>query len=217
MSCTCLELAYCKSDNNVGCWISENRCCLRHRPIVSKCDATAGNPDWYWYWDNGNYDVAGWPGTEEYRWLSHLLSPLSHQKVLVVLGGQLLTFRKGTTEISRGIKGGDQIPAIGETVSSPPYQQSPSPTASSSQSQPATGSLFVVSNEPTSGPCGPSRSRPVIKMKCAADPTVPFRKEEHWPQDLYLIDPPGSERKKFTSSREACPSLHCSISEQMSL
>lgn len=35
------------------------------------------------------------------------------------------------------------------------------------------------SNETASGPCGQSRGRPVIKMKWAADPTVPFRRVEH--------------------------------------
>lgn len=72
------------------------------------------------------------------------------------------------------------------------------------------------SNDPASGPCGQSRSRPVIKMKWAADPSVPFRRVEHWPRDLYLIDQPVQREKKFLSSREACSPLHCSILEQMS-
>lgn len=52
------------------------------------------------------------------------------------------------------------------------------------------------SNDPASGPCGQSRSRPVIKMKWAADPSVPFRRVEHWPRDLYLIDQPVQREKK---------------------
>lgn len=60
-----------------------------------------------------------------------------------------------------------------------------------------------------------AEARPVIKMKWAADPMVPFRQVEHWPRDLYLIDQPVQREKKFLSSREACSPLHCSISEQM--
>lgn len=51
------------------------------------------------------------------------------------------------------------------------------------------------SNDPASRPCGQSRSRPVIKMKWAADPMVPFRRVEHWPRDLYLIDQPVQREK----------------------
>lgn len=68
-------------------------------------------------------------------------------------------------------------------------------------------------NDPASRPCGQSRSW-LIKMKWAADPRVPFRRVEHWPWDLYLIDQPVWGEKKFCSSREACSPLHCSISER---
>lgn len=32
-------------------------------------------------------------------------------------------------------------------------------------------------------------------MKWAADPMVPFRRVEHWPRDLYLIDQPVQREK----------------------
>lgn len=50
-------------------------------------------------------------------------------------------------------------------------------------------------NDPASRPCGRSRSW-LIKMKWAADPRVPFRRVEHWPWDLYLIDQPVWGEKK---------------------
>lgn len=54
-------------------------------------------------------------------------------------------------------------------------------------------------------------------MKWAADPMVPFRRAEHWPPDLYLIDQPVQEGKKDPLLQRGLFPLHCSISDRRSL
>lgn len=62
------------------------------------------------------------------------------------------------------------------------------------------------SNDPASGPHGQSRT--VIKMNEAADPMVPFRRVEHWPRDLYLIDQPVQrEKSSFPPERHVPHSI----------
>lgn len=120
------------------------------------------------------------------------LIPFRTRRFMGDLGHQLLAFRKGRKKNLLGEKGRRQ--GTGDSrASTPPYQQSPSPAHP--PLSPGNQICICGSNDPASGPCGQSRSRPVIKMKWAADPMVPFRRVEHWPRDLYLIDQPVQREK----------------------
>lgn len=96
----------------------------------------------------------------------------------------------------------------------PPHQQRPSPALLSLS--PCSRISICGGNDPASGPCGQGTSR-LIKMKWAADPMVPFRRAEHWPPDLYLIDQPVQEGKKDPLLQRGLFPLHCSISDRRSL
>lgn len=82
---------------------------------------------------------------------------------------KIIRWRKG--------KRGRRRDAGDRRVSALPYQKSLSPA------RPSLGRRSQISiygsNEPASVPCGQSRCRPLIKMKWAADPMVPFRRVEH--------------------------------------
>lgn len=147
-----------------------------------------------------------------------LPDPLLNQKVYGGFGTPAVGIQKRQNKIRWGRKGADEALEIGEaecqccpTTNPPPW------TPAHPHPSPCSQISICGSNDPASGPCGQSRGRPVIKMKWAADPMVPFQESgtlttrplSHWSA--------SSERKKFLSSREACSLLHCSISEQMSL
>ena len=87
-------------------------------------------------------------------------------------------------------KGWDETLAIGEC------QLRPTNKSPSSVPAHAARSLFVAVMILHQVPAVRAEARPVIKMKWAADPMVPFRRVEHWPRDLYLIDQPVQREKK---------------------
>lgn len=86
-------------------------------------------------------------------------------------------------------------------ASVPTYQQSRPQLPARPALSPYSQISICARNELASGPCGQSRGRPVIKMKWAVHPMVPFRRLEHWPWDLYLIDQPVQEKTSFTPER----------------
>lgn len=154
-----------------------------------------------WSWQDWCWKVAGDGGGQVEVYYFYLI-PFWTKRFMGDLGHQLLAFKKGRETSSgreKGEKGRRQDTSHGR-VSTPPHQPSP-PQAHLSLS-PCSQISICGSNDPASGPCGQSRSR-LIKMKWAADPMVLFRRVEHWPQDLYLIDQPVQEGKKssFPSER----------------
>lgn len=78
---------------------------------------------------------------------------------------------------------------------------------------PSTRSPFrqisICARNDPAGPHRQSRSGPLIKMKWAADPMMPFRRVEHCLWDLYLTDQQVQNEKKstFPLRRFFCPSL----------
>lgn len=125
-----------------------------------------------------------------------LPDPLSNQKVYGGFGRPAVGIRKKKAEenLAGGKRGEmrhpryESVNAARPTISIPDRRLIPSLGAWSQIS-------ICGSNDPAPRPCGQSRSRPVIKMKWAADPMVPFRRVEHWPRDLYLIDQPVQREK----------------------
>lgn len=140
------------------------------------CDAKAGTLEWLWQgWCCG---VAEDGGVQVVFYYIYLI-PFHPERFMGDLGDQLLAFRKGKIKISWERKEGDQTPAIvGVEYPLNPNNLHPRPPAHPSLSLCSKISI-CCSNKPASGPCGQSRSRPVIKMKWAVDPMVPFRRVEH--------------------------------------
>lgn len=145
----------------------------------------------------------GWQEMEEGRWYSIIAtwSPPFEPKGL--WGFWETRCWHSEKAKSRGKESGDETLEISEEECQccPPSNLHPWPPAHPSL-RPCSHISICGSNEPASGPCGQSRSRPVIKMKWAVDPTVPFRRVEHWPRDLYLIDQPvQTEKSSFPPER----------------
>lgn len=90
------------------------------------------------------------------------------------MGHQLLAFRKCTKKSC-----GREREEVRLESQERPSVNAALETISISVSAPCSQISICGSNDPASGPCGQSRSRPVIKMKWAADPMVPFRRVEH--------------------------------------
>lgn len=121
-----------------------------------------------------------------------LPDPLSNQKVYGGFGRPAVGIQKRKIMWERN--GRDETPEIWECQRGPTNNIHPRPPANPSLS-PGSQISICGSNDPASGPCGQRRSRPVIKMKWAAFPMVPFRRLQHWPRDLYLIDQPVKREK----------------------
>lgn len=121
-----------------------------------------------------------------------LPDPLLNQKVYVGFGRAAAGIHWTNTNHEREGRWNTRIRRVCA------YQPCPIPTISLPHHQliplsaHAARSLFVVVMSLCQVPVVIAE---VIKMKWAVDPMVPFRRVEHWPQDLYLIDQQFSEKK----------------------
>lgn len=167
----------------------------------------------------GKAGVVGWQetgrGQVEVYYL--YLIPFCTKRCMGHLGHQLLALRKGrkkNIQWERKGRDGMRWDTGDNRALTPPRQQRPSQAHLSLS--PCSRISICGGNDPASGPCGHGTSR-LIKMKWAADPMVPFRRAEHWPPDLYLIDQPVQEGKKDPLLQRGLFPLHCSISDRRSL